>query len=379
MWYYLEGSTAREGIIMQGYFSIIEDPRHQSYVKHNLGDVLIIVMCAVMCGLGKLCDIVAFAENKADFFSRYFNIDKIPSKPTFSRILSLVDGQKVAETIIAVMQDKFGLHGNVVAVDGKAIRSTSESGKARSSLQIITAYLTESGVVLSQKKINDKTNEIPVFQEMLGYLNIQGKTITADAMHCQRETCALITSKGGDYVIGLKGNQGNLREDVATYFQEYPDKKEIDEYTTLEKSGGRIEKRKCKVIISGQWLQERHNWPGIKTAICIERTVTKGKAVQTETSYYITSSDKSAKALMEIVREHWQIESMHWSLDVLFSEDVSRFSSENAHICLNAMRKYALQRHKNYISANGKKCSVKRHLLDCLLNDSLLIDVIKGV
>ena len=364
---------------MQGYFATIEDPRHQGYVRHSLADILTMVMCSVMCGMSKLCEIVAFSENKADFFKRHFNIDKIPSKPTFSRVLSLVDGQKVAETIMAVMQDKFGLQGDVIAVDGKAIRSTSKDGKAHSSLQIITAYLTESGVVLGQKKINEKTNEIPALQEMLAYLNIKGKTITADAMHCQRDTCALITSKGGDYVLGLKGNQRNLLEDVELFFRETTDKAEVDVYTTQEKNGGRMEKRVCKRIVSGEWLQERHGWPGLKTAFCIERTVTKGKETKTETSYYITSSDKSTKFLMEVAREHWRIESMHWTLDVLFSEDESRFSSEGAHICLNALRKYVFKQHKQYIVAKGKKCSVKRHLMDCMWNERLLIDVITSV
>lgn len=361
---------------MRKYFSIIEDPRHQSYVKHNLADILTIVMCAVMCGITDLCKIVVFAQNKADFFKKYFEIDSIPSKPTFSRVLSIIDGQKVAETIITIMQDKFENKGDVIAVDGKAIRSTSDPNKPRSSLQIITAYVTESGVVLGQEKINEKTNEIPVLQKMLSYLNIEGKTMTADAMHCQRETCAGIIAKNGDYVIGLKGNQGTLLEDVKLFFSETNDKTEIDEYTTLEKNHGRIEKRICKKINSSDWLQERHDWPGLKTAFCIERIITKGNKTTKEVGYYITSSDKSAKFLMKIAREHWRIESMHWALDVLFSEDNSRYYSENAHICLNILRKYVYQLHKNYITVKGKKCSVKSHILECMLNENLLIDVV---
>ena len=361
---------------MRKFFAIIDDPRHQSYIKYNLADILIIVMCSVICGMTELCQIVTFAQNKAEFFKKYFNIEKIPSKPTFSRVLSLVNGQEVAEIIMAVMQDKFGVNGDVIAVDGKAIRSTSEDNKAHSSLQIITAYLTESGVVLSQKKINEKTNEIPMLQEMLSYLNIKGKTITADAMHCQRETCARIIGQKGDYILELKGNQGTLLEDVELFLKENNDKTEIDEYTTLEKNHGRIEKRICKKINSADWLQDRHNWPGLKTAFSIERIVTKKNKTTKETGYYITSSDKDAKSLMKIARDHWRIESMHWSLDVLFSEDDSRYSSENAHICLNILRKYAFQIHKNYIAAKGKKCSVKGHLLECLLNDQLLVDVV---
>lgn len=361
---------------MRGYFAIIEDPRHPSYVRHSLVDILIMVMCSVLCGMTDLCGIVSFAQNKAEFLKKHFGIEKIPSKPTFSRVLALVDGQKVAETIMAVMQDKFGIQSDVIAIDGKAIRSTSEPNKKHSALQIITAYLTETGVVLGQKKINKKTNEIPVLKEMLSYLNIEGKTVTADAIHCQRETCAQIVAQKGDYVIGLKNNQKNLLEDVEFFINETNDKEEIEEYTTLEKNHGRIEKRICKKIISGEWLKERHNWPGLKTAFSIERIITKGNKTSNETGYYITSSDKSAQSLSQIAREHWRIESMHWVLDVLFSEDDTKYYSENAHISLNTLRKFAFQIHKNYIKVKGKKCSVKNHILNCLLNENLLLDII---
>ena len=364
---------------MQHYFALIEDPRHPGYVKHKLGDILTIVMCAVLCGMDKLCDIIAFAQNKTDFFKTHFTIEDIPSKPTFSRVLAAIDGQKVAETIISLMKEQLGTKGDVIAVDGKAIRSTVKTGNSRSTLQIITAYLTESGVVLGQEAIHEKTNEIPVLQQMLlSYLNVKGKTVTADAMHCQRDTCTLITEKGGDYVLGLKANQGALHDDVALYFRGIRNEEDVEEHISIEKNGGRIEERICRKLRSGEWLQERHAWPGLRTAFSVERNVTTPQNTTTETSYYITSADVSAKRLLEIAREHWRIESMHWSLDVVFSEDECRFSSKSAHICLNMLRKYALGLHKKFIADKSKKCSIKRHLVDCLLNEALLMDVISA-
>ncbi|WP_460055466.1 transposase family protein, partial [Pseudolactococcus yaeyamensis] len=111
---------------LQEKFMIIEDSRDERYVKYPLSDVLIIVMCAVLCGLDQLCDIVTYAENKAEFFKRTFNIEKIPSKPTFSRVLSMMDGQKVSEVIFEIMRENFEVVGEIIAVDGKAIRSTSQ-------------------------------------------------------------------------------------------------------------------------------------------------------------------------------------------------------------------------------------------------------------
>lgn len=364
---------------MEDYFAVIEDPRHQGYVKYKLSHILYIVMCAVLCGMDKLCDIMIFAENREEFLKEHLGIESIPSKPTISRVLSMIDGQKVAERVISLMKEKVGTDGTVVAVDGKAIRSTSKDGERHSALQIITAYMTENGVVLGQEKIHDKTNEIPVLQEMLEYLNIKDKIVTADAMHCQRETCKLIKSKGGDYLFGVKGNQGTMLEDLEYYFKAESTKDNAEKYSTTEKNGGRIEKRICKKLPSVEWFQERHDWPFLKSAFCIERIVTTAKKTTRETGYYITSADLSARRLAEIAREHWKVESLHWSLDVVFSEDACRFDSEDAHICLNALRKFALLAQKKYVSENGLKCSVKHHLKSCLMNEKLLLKVLSAI
>ena len=357
-------------------FEVIEDTRHQSYVKHKLSHILMIVMCAVLCGLDELGDIVTFAENKAEFFRKNYGIEKIPSKATISRVLSIVDGQKVASIIIDMMKTSISRDEKVIAVDGKAIRSTSKADKPYSALQIITAYLTESGVVLGQEKINEKTNEIPVFQQMLEYMNIKGKTITADALHCQKETCAKIIKKQGDYVFGLKENQKTLYANIELYFKDNNTNQNLETFITEEKNGGRIEKRICRKISDLSWLDERFSWAGLKTAFAVKRIITTGKKTTEEISYYISSQDVSAKELLFLSREHWKIESMHWMLDVVLSEDKCRFWNENAHITLNILRKYALLLQKQYISSLPKKVSVKKNMLNCLMNDKLLLKII---
>lgn len=361
---------------MQNIFSSIEDTRHQGYVKHKLADILVIVMCAVLSGLDELGTIMTFAENKAEFFKNHFNIDKIPSKPTVSRVLSLVDGEKVAKIIIQTMKESFGDHGEVLAVDGKAICSTSKSDQPHSALQIITAYLTESGVVLGQEKIHKKTNEIPVFQDMLSYLNVNGKTVTADAMHCQRDTCAKIIEKKGNYVFGLKENQPNLYRDIALFFESRNTNTDLECYTTEEKNGSRYEKRICRKLSDLSWLDTKNDWEGLRTAFSITRIVKKGDIETKEVSYYISSLDASPEKLLFLAREHWKIESMHWMLDAVFSEDSCALLTENGQITLNIFRKYALLLHKQYISSLKKKPSVRQNMLNCLMNDSLLIDII---
>lgn len=356
--------------------SKIEDPRHASYVKYPLADILIIVMCAVLCGIDTLGDLVIYAENKQEFLRKELGIQSIPSKATFGRILSMVDGREISKAIIDVMRERFGTGGEVVAVDGKAICSTGKSGNPHSALQILSAYITSSGVVLGQELIHERTNEIPVFQEMVTYLDIEGKTITADALHCQRETCRRIIQYKGDYLFGLKENQPSLLADVRLFFEDADNESEWESFQTIEKNAGRIEKRVCRKVKDISWLQE-HKWPGLQTVFSIERSVEVRGQHSIETSYYISSRDVSAKQLMALAREHWKIEAMHWMLDVSFSEDSCRFLSENAHKTMNALRKFALAVHKNFLAAHHLKSSIKASMLSSLLDSNRLISILR--
>ena len=352
----------------------IEDPRHQSYVKYPLADILIIIMCAVLCGLDTLGDLVIYAKNREEFLTKELGIERVPSKATFARILSMIDGKQIGKAIIDVLHSRFGSGGEVIAVDGKAICSTAKAGNPHSALQILSAYLTDNGIVLAQESIHEKTNEIPVFQEMLTYLDVEGKTITADAMHCQKETCRMVIQRKGDYLFGLKENQPSLLEDVRLFFKD-ADEHDLECFQTIEKNAGRIEKRICRKIKDISWLQG-HKWPGLRAVFCIERIVEARGRHSRETSYYISSRDVSAKQLMEIAREHWKIESMHWMLDVTFSEDDGRFLSENAHKSMNALRKFALAVHKNFIAVHHKKSSIKASMLSALLDPNFLFTLL---
>ncbi|MBD5150584.1 MAG: ISAs1 family transposase [Oscillibacter sp.] len=354
--------------------SEIEDQRHPSYVKYPLAEILIIVMCAVLCGLDTLGDLVIYAKNRKEFLAKEFGIEAIPSKATFARVLSSVNGKAIGDAILDILRMRFGVSGEVIAVDGKAICSTAKPGNPHSALQILSAYMTDNGVVLAQEAIHEKTNEIPVFQEMLTYLDVEGKTVTADAMHCQRETCRRIIQRKGNYLFGLKENQPSLLKDVRLFF-ENADRKELDSFQTAEKNAGRIEKRVCRKIKDISWLNE-HKWPGLQSVFSIERTVETHGRSSKEVSFYISSCDSSPEFLMTMAREHWKIESMHWLLDVTFSEDNCRLLSENAHRTMNALRKFALALHKNFLAAYHKNSSIKAHMLSALLDSDLLLSIL---
>ncbi|GHV26403.1 ISAs1 family transposase [Clostridia bacterium] len=310
--------------------SLIPDPRHPSYIGYKLSDILIIIMVAVLCGLDQLCDIVLFANERVSFFERYFDIGKIHSKPTFSRVLNYMKADEVSKVIVNIMKDQVKEIGSILAFDGKAIRSTSAKGKPHSALQILTAYMVETGVVLAQESIHEKTNEIPVLRDMLDYIDVKGKIVTADAMHCQRDTCNKIVDPehGGDYVFGLKENQGSLYEDVDLFFSDPPPDENIEIHTETEKSHGRIEKRICRKTTDIGWLSH-HEWDGLKSVFAVRRIITSKSGTTDEMGYYISSLDAPANELLHISHAHWGIESMHWMLDEDFSEDECMLLSEN--------------------------------------------------
>ena len=325
-----------------------------------------------MCGLDQLCQIMTHAINRAEFFKEKFGIEKIPSKPTLSRVLNMMNGNEVAKIIIEIMKERAEIVGDIIAVDGKAIRSTSKAGQSHSAMQILTAYLTESSVVVGQEMIHDKTNEIPVFQAMLEILDIKGKTITADAMHCQKETCKRIIKGKGNYVFGLKENHKTLYEDTKLFIESKMHPEFIEKAQTNEKSHGRIEKRICQKVTDISWLESKKDWTGLNAVFSITRIITTKGKTTVETCYYITSLDVSAEELLRIAREHWKIESMHWVLDVVFSEDDCMVLSENGHKTLNILRKLAILLHRQFISTLTRKISIKENLLNCLMSDSSL-------
>ena len=359
-------------------FSGIEDSRYQNFVTHKLTDVLIIVMCGIFCGLDELQDIATYAKSNLHFFSSHFGIKNAPSKSTLTRIMNLVDGEQMSSIIVNLMREVLGNHGEVLAFDGKTICATAKGNREK--LHIITAYLTQSGVVLGQECVSEKTNEIPIMQEMLKYIDVTGKVVTADAMHCQKDTVALIKKAGGDYILGLKGNQPTLHNEVSLYLDDCisSEKIEIETDRTIEKNGGRIETRICYKSPSLSWFDDMNDWSGLNCAFAIDRITETSTGISNERSYYISSLKSSPSELLRLTREHWKIEAMHHLLDVTFSEDDCRILSPNGQKTFNIFRKLALAFHKRYIVSitTKTKPSIKNNMLQTLLSCSALVNVL---
>jgi predicted transposase YbfD/YdcC len=360
-------------------FGQIEDKRFLPYVEHKLTDALILVMCGILSGLDELQDMILYGKNDAGFFRETFGIEKIPSKSTLTRIMNLVDGVVVAEIIVNIMRETLGVAGEVIAFDGKTIRATAKGNREK--LHIMTAYITQSGVTVGHATVDEKTNEIPVMQKMLKQINLKNKVITADAMHCQKETAKLIKEGEGDYIFGIKGNQETLHDEVKLYLDDCIASCEIIETAqTKERNGGRIETRICHKSPSMDWYENLSDWHGLSCTFAIDRIMKTPAKTTTERCYYMSSLNVSADELLRLTREHWKIESMHYQLVVTFSEDECRVLSSNGQLTLNIFRKFALALHKNFVSKvkTKTKPSVKSSMFKALLSKDTLMEVLRS-
>lgn len=367
--------------ILNMYFGLIEDKRDQFTIKHKLIDILKLIMISVLCGMDELDKIVDYGNNKKEFLEKEFNIKTIPSKPTMTRVLVMIDTKWLGLSIVGIVQSLIKEKNKQIMFDGKAIRSTDAIKSIEKMMNIVTAY-TDTGVSLLQKTVEDKTNEIPAVQELIDMLDVEGLIITADAMHCQKETAKKIIENGGDYVLQLKANQKSFYEDVYAmfddkYMSETDKECEYEIYKTQEKKHGRIETRTCYVLNEVAFFTDYvDTWKGLKKIFAVKRKVEKDEKISEEMSCYLSSKNASAKELLEYTRNHWQIESMHHILDVTFDEDRCKLLSKRAQENMNIFRKMGVSIHKNYLK--GKKQTIKSNMFNCLLNDSHLLEILQN-
>ena len=368
--------------IFNMYFGIIEDERDEYTTKHKLIDILKLVMISVLCGMDELDKMIDYGKSKKEFLEKEFGIKSIPSKSTLTRIFVMIDPKWLSLSIVGIVQSLIKEKHTQIMLDGKAIKSTDAIKSIEKMMNIVTAY-TNTGISLLQKTVDNKTNEIPAVKELIDMLDVKGMIITADAMHCQKETAEKIVNNGGDYVLQLKANQKSFYEDVYAMFDDkYMDETdkncEYEIYKTEEKSHGRIERRTCYVLNEIAFFTDYlANWKGLKKIFAVVREVEKDNKVTKEISCYLSSKNTTAENLLSYTRKHWEIESMHHILDVTYDEDRCKLLSQRGQENLNIFRKMGISMHKNYLK--NKKQTVKSNMFNCLLNDNLLLEVIGNV
>lgn len=368
--------------IFNMYFGIIEDEREQGKVIHTLIDILKLVMVAVLCGMDELSKIVDYGENKKEFLEKEFNIKAIPSKATLTRVIAMIDSKWLSLSVVCILNTLIKEKATQIMLDGKAIKITDAIKSIEKMMNIVTAY-TDTGIALGQITVDNKSNEIPAVRELIGMLNIEGMVVTADAMHCQKETAEVIIKNKGDYVLQLKANQGTFYTDVYAmfddkYMNEADTNSEYEIYSTLDKGHGRIEKRTCYVLNEVAYFTDYlAEWKELKKIFAVKREVEKNGEKTTEISCYLSSKNATAEELLRYTRNHWQIESMHHILDVTYDEDRCKLLTQRAQENINIFRKTGISVHKKYLK--DKKQTIKSNMFNCLLNDNLLLEVIGNI
>ncbi len=226
--------------------------------------------------------------------------------------------------------------GEVIAIDGKCLRRSIDKASKKAAIYMVSAWAQQNNLVLGQVKVDDKSNEITAIPKLLSRLDIAGAVITIDAMGCQKKIAEQIKRQGGDYVFSLKGNQGNLHDDVKTFFTS--SLSQLVTAVSYEGEHGRIETRSIRATADIAWLQERHNWDSLQSIIAVTAKREIGDKVTEETRYFISSLNANdPKRLERVVRAHWAIENnLHWVLDIAFDEDSNR--ARKGHIALNLIK-----------------------------------------
>ena len=313
-----------------------------------------ISICAVICGAEHWTEIEEFGEAKQEWFAGFLELENgIPSHDTFRRVFILLDNIELKQLFVEWISSAVSLSkGTLVSIDGKNLCGSKEPLKGKKALNIVSAWASEASVVLGQVKCEEKSNEITAIPELLKILDLEGCVVTIDAIGCQKEIVKQIAAKEADYVISLKGNQGQLHQEVTDYLDwaeriKFKDIK-YDYCSTLEKDHGRIEERRCWITAEIGWLEQKGEWKNLKSVVMVEAIREVIGGVKTvERRYFISSLEAKATEALRSVRRHWAIENeLHWCLDIGFREDDCRIreakSAENLatvrHIGLNLLK-----------------------------------------
>lgn len=320
------------------YFSNLEDPRSLRNQKHSLISLIGTSLLAALSGIDSFSGIQDFVDMHFDSLSEYFDFPHgVPSHDTYQRLWDAIAPSQFQACFSDFIASLEKVTSDIISLDGKTIRN---SGKEKA-VHIVSAWCHNNQMVFGQRKVDSKSNEITAIPEVLKMLDLENKVVTIDAMGAQRTICSQIVEGGADYVISLKGNQGNLHNDVKVYLEDPKTHQMINENN--DKGHGRIESRVASVSHDLEWLKQSHKWPGLKAIGKIKATVwKKGKEI-TDTRYYISSIALDAARLNEIARKHWSIENqLHWSLDVVFNEDKACIRNDNAAENIDILRKWAM-------------------------------------
>jgi predicted transposase YbfD/YdcC len=347
------------------YFADLDDPRREGSTDYPLHEIVVLTICAVICGADGFTSIASFGQAKKDWLGQFLELENgIPSHDTIGRFFGLLDPEAFeacfSRWVSAACEH---VDGEVIAVDGKTLRRSYDRESNKAALHIRrnfcgSAWASENSLALGQVKTADKSNEITAIPELLEVLNVSGCIVTIDAMGCQQDVTEVITDQEADYVLALKGNQGELRADVEAIFEGLRESKGEPRHACTSVTGGhdRVETRRCLAVdVEGKGLVDLEGWHQLRTVCMVTYERFDGEKTTTERRYYVSSLAPDAETLLKATRRHWHIENrMHWVLDVAFQEDQSRIRAGHAAQNMATVRRLALNLLEQSTSSNKR-------------------------
>jgi predicted transposase YbfD/YdcC len=373
---------ARADLSIRTHFADLKDPRMERTRYHNLMDIVVIAICAVICGADGWLDIAAYGVAKAAWLKTFLDLPHgIPSHDTFRRVFCLLDPSAFLQCFqrwIDALSEGLGIKR--IAIDGKVMRRSFDRATGKAALHLVSAWATEQHLVLGQVAVDAKSNEITAIPKLLELLDVSGAIVTIDAMGCQKEIAAKIRAGGGDYVLSVKDNRPHLLEDIQACFEKGLD----TDFAGMEHSyhevtcqgHGRVETHGVHTIVNPEGIRDQQEWKDLKaiTFVYSERQEA-GHETTVEVRYYIGSKVAEAKAYASYVRGHWGIENgQHWILDVCFQEDQSRMRTDHSPENMALLRRLAL----SLLKQHNKVGSVRGKRLKSGWDDQFLVEVLGG-
>jgi len=373
--------SASKSASIQKHFAELTDPRRRD-VTYPLINVVVIAICAVVCGADDFVAIAKFGRTKRKWMARFLDLKSgIPSHDRFNAILAAI---KPAEFEKCLLSWITALHeiteGQVIAIDGKTLRRSFDAASSKAAIHMVSAWATANHISLGQVVVDAKSNEITAIPKLLEMLELSGALVTIDAMGCQTEIARQIVEAGADYCLAVKGNQPTLQQGIADFFNEHLEddfaRTPVRRHQTEEKGHGREEIRYYFICPVPDKLPDRSRWAQLKAiGITISNTQRDGKECN-EVRYYILSKYLAARRFAKAVRDHWGIENrLHWQLDVTFQEDQCRIRQGHADANFSILRRTALSLLKN---ESTLKVGIKNKRLAAGWDEDYLEQVLLG-
>jgi predicted transposase YbfD/YdcC len=370
-----------KSVWMQDHFQERTDPR-QREVTYPLINVVVIAVCAVICGADDFVSIAFWGRTKKEWLSKFLDLSSgIPSHDRFNAILGALRPAEFEKCLLSWIT---ALHeisdGQIVAIDGKTLRRSFDAASSKSAIHMVSAWATANHLSLGQVVVDEKSNEITAIPKLLEILAISGCLVTIDAMGCQTDIAEAIVGGGADYVLAVKRNQPTLHDGIAALFDKQLDNDfadvKVSRHETNERGHGREETRHYFVCSVPDNLPDAARWSKLKAiGVAISDTLRDGKSCS-HVRYYILSRKLSARRFAAAVRGHWSIENcLHWQLDVTFQEDQCRVRQGHADANLSILRRAALGLLKNN---HSHKIGIKNKRLVAGWDDNYRLEILCG-